>query len=350
MANGPVEDELPEVERPPSPPPHTTFASRGLHAPNFALFRPRDMRITNANGMTHVDWSCDGKKLAAVGVDKLVRIWQPEKSMDSRQNQILSGGHTEEIDYCSWNPTHPELLCTASGRDRRIVFWDARQTRPTQTLSLKFAPARTSYSPDGRVLLVVGTNNTVYIFGLRKNDDGKEAWAPYFDEGKQPSNLFGSTAIFNHAGDGIILTHNNQHTIRVYDFPALKALENAAAHVSGCSAAALDPRGHYLVSGGNDSIVNFFDTSEWICTRTIASCDHSVTCVSFSFDGEFIAIASQGSFIDICATETGALLHRVPTLAHSPTVCWHPSKYQFAFCGQTKTPPMAVVSLFGLGV
>ena len=38
----------------------------------------------------------------------------------------------------------------------------------------------------------------------------------------QPSSLFGSTAVFNHAGDGIILTHNNQHTIRVYEFPALK--------------------------------------------------------------------------------------------------------------------------------
>ena len=53
----------------------------------------------------------------------------------------------------------------------------------------------------------------------------------------------------------------------------IQALESAAAHVSGCSAVALDPRGHYLVSGGNDSIVNFFDTAEWICARTIASCE-----------------------------------------------------------------------------
>ena len=31
--------------------------------------------------MTHVAWNCDGKKLAAVGIDKSPRIWSPEKSV-----------------------------------------------------------------------------------------------------------------------------------------------------------------------------------------------------------------------------------------------------------------------------
>jgi len=46
-------------------------------------------------------------------------------------------------------------------------------------------------------------------------------------------------------------------------------------------------------------------------------------------------------------------LHRVPALAPSPTVSWHPSKYVIAYCGQTKIreggpPPVAVISMFGL--
>ena len=54
---------------------------------------------------------------------------------------MFSGGHTEEVDYVSWNPTHPDLFCTSSQKDRRIVFWDARRMpflfyfllqRPTQ--------------------------------------------------------------------------------------------------------------------------------------------------------------------------------------------------------------------------
>ena len=31
--------------------------------------------------MTHVAWSCDGKRLAAVGIDKVTRVWVPEKGV-----------------------------------------------------------------------------------------------------------------------------------------------------------------------------------------------------------------------------------------------------------------------------
>lgn len=133
-----------------------------------------------------------------------------------------------------------------------------------------------------------------------------------------------------------------------------------------------------------------FDLNDWICARTITVCEsvrnffflstcwwyltvhfyrHSINSLSFSHDGEYLAIANAGSYVDIvsvnyycegrylmafqCATETGVPLHRVPALAPSPTVTWHPSKYVVAYCGQTKIkeggpPPVAVVSMFGL--
>jgi THO complex subunit 3 len=59
--------------------------------------------------------------------------------------------------------------------------------------------------------------------------------------------------MFNHTGDSVILTHMLEHTIRIIDAPSLALLENLAAHVGGCVAcvaAVLDPRGHYLSSGG----------------------------------------------------------------------------------------------------
>ena len=44
-----------------------------------------------------------------------------------RAASLYAGGHTDDADYVSWNPTHPELFCTSSQKDRRIVFWDARR-------------------------------------------------------------------------------------------------------------------------------------------------------------------------------------------------------------------------------
>ena len=85
--------------------------------------------------------------------------------------------------------------------------------------------------------------------------------------------LTASAAMFNHTGDSVILTHMSEHAIRIVDVPSLSLRENLAAHVGGCVAAALDPRGRYLASGGYDSIVNLFDTSEWIAARTITVCE-----------------------------------------------------------------------------
>ena len=147
----------------------------------------------------------------------------------------------------------------------------------------------------------------------------------------------------------------------------------------------------YLASGGLDSIVNLFDLRDWIVARTLTTCEydihilafilidlsisfinrHSVNDLDFSYDGEYLAIASTGSYIEIVspqhaknpsrtfqthpfqsATETGAPVHRIPALTPSPTISWHPSKHVAAYCGQIKAreggpPPVAIVSIFG---
>lgn len=69
--------------------------------------------------------------------------------------------------------------------------------------------------------------------------------------------------------------------------------------------------------------------------------------------GDYKFVRGNVSIFFKCATETGVPLHRVPALAPSPTVTWHPSKYVIAYCGQTKIreggpPPVAVISMFGL--
>ncbi|KAH9482501.1 THO complex subunit 3 [Psilocybe cubensis] len=350
-ASSKEEDEIPIPERPPSPPLHTTFAARGIHPPTFSAFKPRDYRFTSSQAMTHVAWSCDGKKLAAVGIDKLTRVWNPEKSMDSRSASVYSGGHSDDVDYVSWNPTHPELFCTSSTRDRRIVFWDARQSRYTQQVSVKVPPAQTIYTPDGRSLGYISAMNQLFFlnYGKSSEESSKEEW--------HMSNLEPQTAnsiVFSATGESLVLAYHGNHTLCIMDYPSLNVVDKPPAHVGGCLAVALDPRGRYLASGGYDSIIDLFDLDEWICARTISACENVINALSFSHDGEYLAVASAGSYIDICATETGAPLHRVPALAPSPTVSWHPSKYVIAYCGQTKAKenptvaPVAVISMFGL--
>lgn len=109
---------------------------------------------------------------------------------------MYSGGHADDVDYISWNPTHPELFCTSSQKDKRIVFWDARrkhsmsheafwecteevtsESRYIQQVNARYAPVTTTYAPDGRTLLYTSAGRQVYELRLTKPvDDGKEFW------------------------------------------------------------------------------------------------------------------------------------------------------------------------------
>ncbi|KAH9947177.1 WD40 repeat-like protein [Amylocystis lapponica] len=380
-------DEIPPPQRPPSPPPHTTFSARNIHVPTFSAFRPRDIRVPSPQSMNHIAWSCDGKRLGAVGIDKVVRLWWPDKSvsrlavlvgggyvtpgltqMELRSATMFSGGHVDDVDYLSWNPTHPDLFCTSSQKDRRVVFWDTRRTprapafccapgsdpdraaesRYIQQLQLKYSPVQTNYAPDGRTILYTSAGKQMFVltYGV-EGEDAKEQWRQA-DREPPPRDVQSCRRRHRaHPSIGAYDTH--------LDYPSLSVVHSTPAHVGGCVAAALDPRGRYLASGGHDSIVNLFDLSEWICSRTITACDNAISALSFSHDGEFLAISNAGSYIDICATETGVPLHRVPALGPSPTVSWHPSRYVIAYCGQTKIreggpPPSAWISLFGPGM
>lgn len=118
--------------------------------------------------------------------------------MELRSASTFSGGHIDDVDYISWNPTHPELFVTSSQKDKRLVFWDARrelhvtdaltltglivsilESRYIQQLSLKFSPVTTTYSPDGRTILATSVGKQMYVMNLvKRDDDTKETWTP----------------------------------------------------------------------------------------------------------------------------------------------------------------------------
>lgn len=113
--------------------------------------------------------------------------------MEYRAATHFSGGHSDDVDYVSWNPTHPELFCTSSQRDRRIVFWDARrkdiihfnphtddslqESRHVQQIQLKVSPVQTNYAPDGKSMLYTSAGHQLFFLTYGKDSEStKDVW------------------------------------------------------------------------------------------------------------------------------------------------------------------------------
>ena len=92
--------------------------------------------------MTHVAWSCDGKKLAAVGIDKTTRIWVPEKSVRLGSLSMALCSITNASNDCRWSQEvrhHSQVdtatMLTTSLGIQHILSFSVRRVRRTGGLS-----------------------------------------------------------------------------------------------------------------------------------------------------------------------------------------------------------------------
>lgn len=122
-------------------------------------------------------------------------------------------------------------------------------------------------------------------------------------------------------------------------YPSFTPLHTLNAHTAACLCVSLSPTSRYLAVGGGDSLISLWDTTDWICKRTVSSAGGgAVRAISWSWDGRFIVGACDevdcaGVGVEIFHAETGDSVYTVPTDgAHVvPAVAWHPSRYCLAY-------------------
>jgi THO complex subunit 3 len=103
-------------------------------------------------------------------------------------------------------------------------------------------------------------------------------------------------------------------------------------HTSSCYSVEMQPTARFLATGGSDSIIALWDTTDWICQRTLIDMVGPVRSISFSFDGSYIVGGSdEGPGLEIAHTETGEYVHSIKTAGPCPIVAWHPSRYCLAY-------------------
>ena len=109
---------------PPAAPPRKLIPRD--RAPSFfASLKSREYREhRNAkDSIRSIAWNNHGNRIACGLMDRLVRVWNPEKP-EIRYSTELKG-HSGAVEKIQWDPTHSDRLASAS-TDGTVRFWDYR--------------------------------------------------------------------------------------------------------------------------------------------------------------------------------------------------------------------------------
>ncbi|KAI8377876.1 WD40-repeat-containing domain protein [Radiomyces spectabilis] len=271
-----------------------------------------------------VAWNSDGRKLASGSVDKTARVWTPHRGTDIRYSIELKG-HTDSVDQLDWDPTHPDRLATASC-DKTVRIWDQRSGKCTAVVQTGGENINICWSPDGNHIAVGDKNDTISIIDTRTNTTVKT----------QKHNVEVNEIAWNNANNLFFVT-TGQGTVKTYEYPSLKLLQSLRGHTANCYCVEADPTGKYLAVGSADALVTLWDTKTFTCQRAFSELTWPVRTLSFSYDGQFIASASEDNFIDISHVESNVSVHHIECSAAMNTVAWHPRDYYLAYAGDEMT-------------
>lgn len=124
-------------------------------------------------------------------------------------------------------------------------------------------------------------------------------------------------------------------TVSIKSYPAMKTLHTLNAHTSSCMSIALAPNARYMAIGASDALISLWDTTDWVCQRTVDSSVGMIKSVSFSFDGSFVVGADdEGTSLEVVHVESGDTMGKVDCPQGANVVAWHPSRYWIAWAGE----------------
>lgn len=151
------------------------------------------------------------------------------------------------------------------------------------------------------------------------------------------------TAFSNSYPPQDLLITQGDGTVKILDYPSFSVLHSLPAHTSSCLAISYAPDGKHVAVGGSDAMISLWDTTEWVCKRTVSnSSSGSIRGLSWSWDGRYIVGASEdngssggeasSNGLEIYHAESGDVVHTIPTGSSGiPAVEWHPNRYWLAY-------------------
>ncbi|EPQ66433.1 Bgt-4986 [Blumeria graminis f. sp. tritici] len=290
----------------------------------------------SASSIRSIAWNPLGTLIATGASDGTIRVWNPDKPKSIYSTELNTspskGHHRAGIEKIAFNPIKDAELCSVSN-DGVVRFWDVRSKAIINEVKGLGEAFTLAWAPDGESLVVGNKLDNIFILSPTN--------ASIISTHQQQVQT--NQITFCYSGKKIFLT-TGEGRVKILSYPAFEPVFHLSydpstpftlnGHTSSCLTVELQPSARYLATGGSDAIIALWDTTDWICQRTIADMIGPVRSISFSFDGSYIVGGSdEGVGLEVIHTETGDQIHTIKTPGGQPCtiVSWHPNRYWLAY-------------------
>jgi WD40 repeat protein len=266
--------------------------------------------------LTGLALSPDGKTLASLGTDRVIKIWKIPSTTPlpinngksdlvssvafSSDGKLIGGGSLQGFIYV-WNASSynktiksaaqhtgavnqvvfaPDGKTIASaGTDKRVRVWDVANGKQLAAMGLAVSVEAIAFSPDGKAIAAGGKDSVIRIWDTT---------------GKEIASLSqGSITSLAFSPDGRnLIAADSLGTIKIWDVIEKKEMASWSAHTGGVNGVTVSANGQLIASGGGDGVVKVWNLANGKEINSFRGSRAAIVGVSFAADNKTIAAGS----------------------------------------------------------